>query len=93
MTKSEFVDRLSRKNDISKNEAEKILNAILDSVEDALAQDGKIVLKSFGVMDVVERKAREGRNPATGEAVQIPAQKSVRFRAGEALKKALNPEK
>lgn len=93
MTKSEFVDRFSRKNGISKNEAEKILNAILDSIEDALAQDGKIVLKSFGVLDVVERKAREGRNPATGEAVQIPAQKSVRFRAGEILKKALNPAK
>lgn len=86
MTKKEFVESLARKNGVSEAYAGKILNAFLDSIEDALFRDGRIALKGFGVFDTRIAQAREGRNPATGEKISIPACKTARFRASGWLK-------
>ena len=80
MNKSELVAAI----------AEKALKAFEDVVTETLAADGKVQLVGFGTFDVAERAAREGRNPQTGEAMPIPASKAPRFKAGKALKDAIN---
>ena len=70
--------------------AEKALKAFEEVVTETLAADGKVQLVGFGTFDVAERAAREGRNPQTGEAMPIPASKAPRFKAGKALKDAIN---
>lgn len=90
MTKTEFVAIFAEQNDFSRMDAEKVINAFLDAVEDGLCRDGKIVFRNFGSFEVVERKAREGRNPATGEKITIEASKTVVFRPGQILKELAN---
>ena len=75
---------------MSKKDAEKALKAFTDVVAEELKKGEKIQLVGFGTFEVSERAAREGRNPQTGEAMQIAASKSPKFKAGKALKDALN---
>lgn len=89
MTKKEFTELLAKKNGLSTGYAEKITNAFLDSVEDALFRDGRVALPGLGVFDVREIAARKGRNPASGEPISIPASRTARFRSAAALKDAL----
>ena len=90
MNKSELVSALSMKSEISKKDAEKVLKAFEEVVKEELANGGKIQLVGFGTFDVIERAARVGRNPQTGEEMQIAASKSPRFKAGKVLKDAVN---
>lgn len=90
MNKSELVAAMAAKAEISKKDAEKALKAFEEVVTEELAQGGKIQLVGFGTYDVTERAARTGRNPQTGEPMDIPASKAPRFRAGKALKDAVN---
>ena len=78
------------KSDLVAAIAEKALKAFEDVVTEELTNNGKVQLVGFGTFDVAERAAREGRNPQTGEAVPIPASKAPRFKAGKALKDAIN---
>ena len=87
MNKSELVAAIAEKAEMSKKDAEKALKAFEDVVTEELAANGKVQLVGF---DVAERAAREGRNPQTGEAMPIPASKAPRFKAGKALKDAIN---
>ena len=80
MNKSELVAAI----------AEKALKAFEEVVTEELINDGKVQLVGFGTFDVAQRAAREGRNPQTGEAMPIPASKAPRFKAGKALKDAIN---
>lgn len=80
MTKREFVDLLASKSTLSRQDAERVLNAVLAALEDGLFRDGRAPLPGLGILAVRERPARAGRNPRTGEAIQIPAQKNVLFR-------------
>lgn len=89
MTKADLVAEIAKGGDLTKVAAEKALNAFIDAAKKALRQDGKIALPGFGAFVVTETKARTGRNPQTGEAIQIKAGKAVRFRAGKALKDSL----
>jgi DNA-binding protein HU-beta len=89
MTKADLVAEIAKGGDLTKVAAEKALNAFIDAAKKALGQEGKIVLPGFGAFVVTETKARTGRNPKTGEAIQIKAGKVVRFRAGKALKDSL----
>ncbi len=73
----------------SKQAAKRTLNAVLDSVMLSLKKNKKVVLYGFGTFEVVKRRARKGRNPATGEAIKIKASKRVRFRAGRTLKSGI----
>ena len=90
MTKTELVNSMAEKAGLSKADSEKALKAFLDSVTDALQQEDKISLVGFGTFSVGERAARTGKNPQTGAALEIPAAKVPKFKAGKALKDAVN---
>ncbi len=90
MNKSELVAAIAEKAEMSKKDAEKALRAFEEVVTEALAANDKVQLVGFGTFDVAERAAREGRNPQTGKAMPIPASKAPRFKAGKALKDAIN---
>ncbi len=90
MTKAELVEKIAAKGNLTKAGAERALNAFLAAVEDALCKDAKVTLTGFGTFAVENHKARQGRNPRTGETLTIPACKMVRFRAGKTLKDSLN---
>ena len=90
MNRMELVAAIAEKSELSKKDAEKALKAFTDVVADELKKGEQIQLVGFGTFKVSERAAREGRNPQTGETMQIKASKSPKFTAGKALKDALN---
>lgn len=77
---------IAEKADITQKDAEKVLNAVTASIEEALAKGEKVQLVGFGTFEVRERNARTGRNPKTGEEIKIAAAKVPAFKAGKALK-------
>ena len=89
MTKQEFVDQVADRAGLSKKDAAGAVDAFLDTVEDALKRGSEVSFSGFGKFSVSQRSAREGRNPATGERIQIPAARVPRFTAGAGLKKAV----
>ena len=90
MNKTELIEAMAAKCELSKKDTEKALKAFTDTVADALASGDKIALVGFGTFDVVAKAAREGRNPSTGETIKIAACKAPMFKAGKALKDAVN---
>lgn len=90
MNKSELIDAVAAAADISKASAGRALDAMVDSVTDALKDGDQVVLVGFGTFSVKERAARTGRNPQTGEPIEISAAKVPSFKAGKALKDAVN---
>ena len=90
MNKTELIAAIAEKTELYKKDAEKALKAFTDVVEEELKKGEKIQLVGFGTFEVSERAAREGRNPQTGETMQIAASKSPKFKAGKALKDAIN---
>lgn len=90
MNKTELVAAMAEQAGISKKDAEKTLKAFTDVVTEELKKDGKVQLVGFGTFEVSERAAREGRNPQSGEPMKIAASKAPKFKAGKALKDALN---
>ncbi|MGN1204925.1 MAG: HU family DNA-binding protein [Lachnospiraceae bacterium] len=90
MNKTELVAAMADQAGISKKDAEKALAAFTASVTDELKKGGKVQLVGFGTFEVVERKAREGRNPQSGKTMKIAASKAPKFKAGKALKDAMN---
>lgn len=89
MNKTELIAAMAEKSELSKKDTEKVLTAFVDTVTDELKNDGKVQLVGFGTFEVAERAARTGRNPQTGETIQIAASKSPKFKAGKALKDAV----
>ena len=90
MNKTELVAAIAEQAEISKKDAEKALKAFTDVVAEELKKGEKIQLVGFGTFEVSERAAREGRNPSTGATMKIPASKAPKFKAGKALKDAVN---
>ena len=90
MNKTELVAEIAEKANTSKKEAEVVLRAFTDVVTEQLKKGEKIQLVGFGTFEVSERSARTGRNPQTGEEMQIAASKAPKFKAGKALKDAVN---
>lgn len=93
MNKKDIVNALSKKTGLSKAKASDALKSVTDSISGALKKNEKVSMIGFGTFDVVKRKARTGRNPSTGEKIKIKASNSPRFRAGKALKDAVNKKK
>ena len=93
MKKSELVAQLADSNDLSRREAEKIIDDFLELIMDELAKDEKVVLSGFGTFEVGKRAARTGRNPQTGAEIKIKAAKVPKFKPGKALKDAVNKKK
>ncbi len=90
MNKADLVAAIAERTEVSKKDAEKALKAFVDVVTEELKKGEKIQLVGFGTFEVSERAAREGRNPANGEPMQIAASKAPKFKAGKALKDAIN---
>lgn len=89
MNKTELVAAVAAKADLSKKDAEAAVKAVVDSISEALADGDKVALVGFGTFDVKTRAARTGKNPRTGEQIEIPASKVPSFKAGSALKDAV----
>ena len=90
MNKTELIAAVAEKAEISKKDSEKALKAFIDVVTDELKNGENIQLVGFGTFEVSERAAREGRNPQTGKTMKIEACKAPKFKAGKALKDAIN---
>lgn len=94
MNKAELIASMAEKAQVTKKEAEASLNAFMESVKEALAEDQKVQLVGFGTFDVRARKARKGRNPRNPEQeIDIPASKAPVFKAGKSLKEMVNSKK
>lgn len=90
MNKTELVAAVAEQAALSKKDAEKALNAVIESITNALTEGDKVQLVGFGTFEVRERDARTGKNPRTGETIEIAASKAPAFKAGRALKDAVN---
>ena len=90
MNKAELIAAMAAKADLTKKDSESALNAFIDTVSESLKKGDKVGLVGFGTFEVVERPAREGRNPKTGESMKIAASKAPKFKAGKALKDVVN---
>ena len=90
MNKTEFIAAVAEKAEISKKDSEKALKAFVDVVAEQHKAGDKVQLVGFGTFEVSERAAREGRNPSTGETMKLDACKAPKFKAGKALKDAVN---
>lgn len=93
MIKSELIEKIAETENVSKEVAKRIVNTIFGTITDALANGDRVELREFAVLSVRTRKARSGRNPKTGASVQVLEKKVPFFKAGKAVKEALNKNK
>jgi DNA-binding protein HU-beta len=89
MNKQDIINSISTKSGLSKKDSGGALEAFISSVEDALKVGDKVSLVGFGTFEITERVARKGRNPQTGEEIDIPASKAPKFKAGKGLKESV----
>lgn len=90
MNKTEFVDAVAEKGGMGKSEAASAVEAVLETITDALKSNDQVTLVGFGTFLVRKREARQGRNPRTGEPIAIPASNMPSFKAGKGLKESVN---
>ncbi len=90
MNKNDLVSVVADKTGLSKADSTNAVDSVFDAVTDALQGGGEVRLVGFGTFSVSQRRASEGRNPRTGEKIQIPASKQPKFKAGKGLKDAVN---
>jgi DNA-binding protein HU-beta len=90
MNKSEFVEQIAQKTDLSRKDAEQAVEATLATIEEQLSRGAEISLTGFGKFHVSDRAARQGRNPQTGATIEIKASRVPRFSAGSKLKQVVN---
>ena len=86
MTKVELIAAVANEANLTKKDAEAAVNSALNAITNALKEGDKVTLVGFGTFEVKERAARTGRNPSTGEAIEIPASKTPTFKAGKGLR-------
>ena len=89
MNRSQLVERVARDLRVSRLQAGRLVQSVLDAIEGGLRDDGSVTLTGFGTFEVKDRKARTGRNPHTGEPIDIGAGRRVGFRVGKALRDSL----
>ncbi len=90
MNKNDLVAAVADKSDLSKADASKAVEAVFDCISNELKSGGDVRLVGFGTFNVTKRAASTGRNPRTGESIQIPASNQPKFKAGKGLKDAVN---
>ena len=90
MNKGDLINKIADQADLSKSQAEDALNAALNAISDSLKDDDSVTIVGFGTFSISRREARQGRNPRTGETIQIAAKNSVKFKAGKKLNDAVN---
>jgi DNA-binding protein HU-beta len=91
MTKNELAEQVAKSNGLAASQARQVVESAIDAISDELAAGGEVALAGFGKFSVSHRAARQGRNPSTGETINIAASKAAKFSAASALKKRLNP--
>jgi DNA-binding protein HU-beta len=89
MNKTELVDAVATKSELTKQNSKKAVDALFETISNTLAQEEKIQLVGFGTFEIRERAERTGRNPQTGEEMTIPASKAPAFKPGKELKEAV----
>ncbi|MGL5296747.1 MAG: HU family DNA-binding protein [Culicoidibacterales bacterium] len=90
VTKKQLIDDIAQATGLTKKDVTEVVNGFMDTVKGHLEKGEKVSLTGFGTFEVRERAAREGRNPQTGETIQIAASKTPAFKAGKELKEAVN---
>jgi integration host factor subunit beta len=90
MTKAELVEEVARVSELTKKHSEIIVNTVFDSIVEALRKDDKIELRGFGSFRIRQRRSRQGRNPKTGDKVDVPAKRIPYFKPGKELKELIN---
>ncbi len=90
MTKKEFIQRIAEKAEITQKDASRVADATFEAITEVLIAHDKLQLPGFGTFETKERKARQGRNPHTGETIDIPAGTAPVFKASKALKDSVN---
>ena len=90
MTKADLITKIAEKSELSKKDSEKALNAVIGSITDALVEGDKVQIVGFGTFEVRDKAARIAIKPKTKEKIQVPARKSPAFKAGKALKDAVD---
>lgn len=90
MTKTNLIEAVAAKADLKKADAEKVVNAVIDAISDALVAGDKVQITGFGTFEVKKNEERQGVNPKTGEKITIKASKSAKFSAGKTLRDAVN---
>ena len=86
MNKGDLVVKIAEVTGLAKKDCEAAINALVDTIQETLKKGDKVAIAGFGTFDVSSRKARTGRNPSTGETIQIAASKSPKFKVGKAFK-------
>ncbi len=89
MTKSRLIKEVSKKMNLSKKEAEKIVKVFLESIQDTLQSGKHVRFTGFGTFDLLTRKERKGRHPQTGQEIVIPANKTIKFKPGKSLREKI----
>jgi len=90
MTKADLIKEVSQSSDLTKKHSEIIVNTVFESIIAALHEDDKVELRGFGSFRIRQRRARQGRNPKTGDRVRVPAKRIPYFKPGKELKKLIN---
>ncbi len=90
MNKNDLVVAVASDSGLTKADASRAIDSVFDSITSSLRRNSEVRLVGFGTFSVARRKASQGRNPRTGEPIQIPASKQAKFKAGKALKEAIN---
>jgi DNA-binding protein HU-beta len=86
MNKTDMVTKLAEKNGMTKKDAQKALEGLIEIISDEIKDGGRVALTGFGTFSIAERKPRTGRNPQTGQPIDIPAARVPKFKAGKQLK-------
>jgi len=90
MNKADLVNEISSRTGLTKTKTNDVVDAIVESIQGALAKGEKVTLVGFGTFDTIVRKERKGRNPKTGDEIPIPSKKAARFKAGSGLSNVVN---
>ena len=90
MNKSSLINAVAENTGLTKTKSNEVIDSIMHFIQKSLSKGDKVTLVGFGTFEVSKRQARKGRNPKTGQEIQIPAKKVARFRAGSALSSAVN---
>jgi len=91
MTKAELVDKIAeKKQGLTRKQVEVIVNTVLDGIKDALSREDKVEIRGFGSFRIRHRRAKEGRNPKTGETVSVPPKKVPFFKAGKEMREMVD---